>query len=793
MDPEQTFIRVQERFSQILSPRVRTALEYVYLVVAIALFCVLVVMHANYVQQPGCSSELYVVRSSEAQLAHIKEKPSCLDYLKGKGKLDDITSIAAQSHNSVESTVEDIGDALPVANDIEVPNVDGDGFAVLGTKFWLNWIGSGARRSKLVFKALKTDNVELQPESSADISNSKAINNEKESDDGTVVQHGILLISARKSFKAAVVQFCSKCHLHFSFFIGRARQLLVSFYNGLKKLQKWVAKAKGGVQISLPLSLTPIMTQIETQTSSPIPHKRFEVQHVAGANMYLKMPWWVHLCRLDKINSFADIVISLDTVESVLRPILKRETKKMSRTVEGLGNNMSVKRDERNRCGESKNSRHEVSWSGYFLLPEGAKTQHGIRTVNISISARHSCFGNRSRVFNTFGSLEELNFQIRQLRWCCSTLPSHLDVCLHCYRKVGRAHHDRAVAAWQQLLINRFVGYDTILMNSLLSSPGQGEVVAVASAAATVALDSDAIVALEVISYIYNYQTKEFYDLSYAHEPTEVNTRFGDYLVTKCGVLIMSLFVFFTTTMSVSFTLRETQTRMLKFTGFSYLAFAAAAVFMQHLILYFWNRFEGMELSQRRVLHHNTVGIAPCRHGVPHLCMPLHLALFGVAPSERQVPALQRLMQSRRSQFPQPDIHITSSTILASTLHITRLNMRNPTPVNPGSPSGPGMRSVFNQAALPNSPADVPGGQEASDTISHGGTGTPDQFPELPQRSPTEAAQNHNSLNSFGSLLLWILGGASSEGLNSFLSLFRDARDEDQVYPESLQYEGPGT
>lgn len=41
----------------------------------------------------------------------------------------------------------------------------------------------------------------------------------------------------------------------------------------------------------------------------------------------------------------------------------------------------------------------------------------------------------------------------------------------------------------------------------------------------------------------------------------------ADYLVTKCGVLMMSLFVFFTTTMSVSFTLRETQARMLKFTG----------------------------------------------------------------------------------------------------------------------------------------------------------------------------------------------------------------------------------
>ncbi|GJN23826.1 hypothetical protein PR202_gb11512 [Eleusine coracana subsp. coracana] len=93
---------------------------------------------------------------------------------------------------------------------------------------------------------------------------------------------------------------------------------------------------------------------------------------------------------------------------------------------------------------------------------------------------------------------------------------------------------------WQQLLINSIVGYDTILTNSLVNSPGHG--------------------------YLYNFQTKELYDLSYGHEPPEGPTRFGDYFVTKCGVLLMSLFVFFTTTMSVSFTLRETQSRMLRFT-----------------------------------------------------------------------------------------------------------------------------------------------------------------------------------------------------------------------------------
>ncbi|KAM1574691.1 hypothetical protein ACFX1Z_043992 [Malus domestica] len=72
MDGEQTFIRVQERFSQILTPKVRAALEYIYLFITITLFFILVVMHANYVQQPGCSSELSGVQTTEAQIIQIK-------------------------------------------------------------------------------------------------------------------------------------------------------------------------------------------------------------------------------------------------------------------------------------------------------------------------------------------------------------------------------------------------------------------------------------------------------------------------------------------------------------------------------------------------------------------------------------------------------------------------------------------------------------------------------------------------------------------------------------------------
>ncbi|WMV24737.1 hypothetical protein MTR67_018122 [Solanum verrucosum] len=80
MDPEQTFIRVQERFAQMLTPRIRATLEYLYLFMAVTLFCILVVMHANYVQQPGCSSELSRVNISDAQLIQIKIWSTYLEY-----------------------------------------------------------------------------------------------------------------------------------------------------------------------------------------------------------------------------------------------------------------------------------------------------------------------------------------------------------------------------------------------------------------------------------------------------------------------------------------------------------------------------------------------------------------------------------------------------------------------------------------------------------------------------------------------------------------------------------------
>ncbi|KAK7328286.1 hypothetical protein VNO77_22389 [Canavalia gladiata] len=660
MDPEQTFIRVQERFSQMLTPKVRVALEYLYLFIAITLFCILVVMHANYVQQPGCSSELSGVVTTEAQLIQIK-----------------ITSAGLWSQNDSESNRLNPPETEIVKDKMEVSDVNGDKLTFLASKFWWNWIGSGARRGKLVFKFWKTETQfhEHQADTSTSNQNTRSVVEDAVIRIDKDEPWNSFTLSAKETLKAAIIHFGKKWYRRISFILRHTMQIIGSF----QKL--W---------------------------------------NIAGVNLNLDIPKWMHILRLDKLNSNA--VQWLKKKSKVFEPTYLYTMEK-----------------------------------GYFLLPESAKSRHNIRTVNVSISAWHSCFGNR----------------------------------------------------WQQLLINRFVGYDTILINSLLSSPGQG--------------------------YLYNYQTKEFYNLSYAQETPEGPARFGDYLVTKCGVLMMSLFVFFTTTMSVSFTLRETQTRMLKFTvqlqhharhrlptfqlifvhvieslvfvpimigilfflfefyddqllafmvlilvwlcelftlisvrtpismkffprffllyflvfhiyffsyayGFSYLALSTTAAFMQHLILYFWNRFE--------------------------------------------VPALQRFMQNRRSQLQQhPDFHITSSTILASTLHITRLNTRNQGLTNTDLPTGAGLRPGFDQSMPQNGPgvADPQVGSENNrDRVAN-----PAQIPGQADIRQAERGPNPGSMNSFSSLLLWILGGASSEGLNSFFSMFRDVRDQGQVFTET--------
>ncbi|CAL9043315.1 unnamed protein product [Musa banksii] len=552
MDPEQTFLRVHARvsgmLSQLLTPRIRLALEYAYLAFAIALFGLLVVMHTNFVQQPGCSSELSGIEFGEAQLVQIK-----------------ITGAGLWTQSSGERNTVDV---KPESSDGRVFTTDG--FTDLSTRFWSNWLGSGAKRSKLIFKPWKSEKELLGPqvEKASESSISKTILREADSKSQLELLQIGHPISVRERIKMEALHFCNMLKMPF-----------ISFWNSAK------------------------------ESLSSVSH----LWKHAGWYTFLDLLECLRHLRFEHLKSFA--VQWLERRSKAFEPTYLYTTEK-----------------------------------GYFLLSEGAKSRHDIRTVNATISAQSTCFGNR----------------------------------------------------WQQLLINSFVGYDTILMNSLLSSPGHG--------------------------YLYNFQTKEFYDLNYGQETSDGPTRFGNYFVTKCGVLIMSLFVFFTTTMSVSFTLRETQSRMLRFTvqlqhharnhlptfqlifvhvieslvfvpimigilfflfefyddqllaflvltlvwlcelftmisvrttismqffprffllyflvfhiyffsypyGFSYLAFSATAAFMQHLILYFWNRFE--------------------------------------------VPALQRFMRARAQLQQQTGVQITSSTIYTSTLHIARVSLPN--------------------------------------------------------------------------------------------------------------------
>ncbi|KAK4769048.1 hypothetical protein SAY86_027198 [Trapa natans] len=649
MDPEETFIRVQERFSQILTPRLRASLEYIYLFIAITLFCILVVMHANYVQQPGCSSEFAGVETADMQIIHIK-----------------ITSTGLWFQNETGFDEIDASDTKNLPGQLEARKVDGTGITLLTAKSWLSRTGSSDRGENFASKFwdINDEPVEYQTETSTSSHNFDPVT-EGVGKAHSENQHYGFFISAKETLRAVLLHFGRKWHRRITFIWKHVKQTGQSYW---------------------------------------------KLWDIVGSHLNLDVPKW--LCVLQHMEQ--------------LRSYAMQFLEKRSRSFEPTYLYTTEK--------------------GYFMLPEEAKARHNIHTINISISARHPCFGNR----------------------------------------------------WQQILINRFIGYDTILINSLRNSPGQG--------------------------YFHDYQTKELFNLSYVHEQPEGPAKLGDYFVTKCGVLMMSLFVFFTTTMSVSYTLRETQSRMLKFTvqlqhharhrlptfqlifvhvieslvfvpimigilfflfefyhdqllafmvlilvwlcelftlisvrtpismkffprffllyflvfhiyffsytyGFSYLALSTAAAFMQHLILYFWNRFE--------------------------------------------VPALQRFLQSRRAQLQQhPDFHITSSTFLASTFHITRLNTRNSVPGNPDTRPDP------NQAAQTGGTQDVFRMRAQPDGDNHNGI------------QQAEAGADPGMMNSVSSLLLWILGGASTEGLNSIFSLFRDGRDQGQVFPEPPGQEG---
>ncbi|EEC75863.1 hypothetical protein OsI_12877 [Oryza sativa Indica Group] len=703
MDPEQTFLRVHARLSgmlsQLLTPRIRLALEYLYLAGAVALFCLLVVMHTNFVQQPGCSSEFSGIEFGEAQLVQIKIISGGLWVSKGASYIMDLQNLGRSAEKILE--------------------VNGDRFNILASKFWSTWVGPGARRSKIMFRTWKGDKeFEPQPENAADTAitaTTSGVSDSKTTVEGSAYHP----LSAKESFKAAVMYLFRKWYFR-----------VVSFWRNIKQLSD----------------------------------NTFQLMFRSNWNDFLHTIKGIQLPSVDHLVS--TIVQWFERRSKAFEPTYLYGVEKIQRVPPKLDA----------KAGASTS-----------LLP----SPNGM--VVLSSPSMPGCvlWGNEiEKACATGGAVA---WEVGAVKWR-ERMEEEGDK----LKKIWRAQW------WQQLLINSIVGYDTILTNSLVNSPGHG--------------------------YLYNFQTKELYDLSYGHEPPAGPTRFGDYFVTKCGVLLMSLFVFFTTTMSVSFTLRETQSRMLRFTvqlqhharhqlptfqlifvhvieslvfvpimigilfflfefyddqllaflvltlvwlcelftmisvrtsismqffprffllyflvfhiyffsytyGFSYLAFSATAAFMQHLILYFWNRFE--------------------------------------------VPALQRFIRSRAHLHQQTGVQITSSTIYTSTLHIARVNMRDPGAMNEGL----GAAREADALLVPDEPnRNQQEGQpiENAELVANNPLHYQDQNPQQPGNAPAGSG----SLNPFGSLLLWLLGGGASDGIVSFFSMFRDVRDHGQDYTD---------
>eukprot|EP00246_Nothoceros_aenigmaticus_P008726 TRINITY_DN2368_c0_g1_i1.p1 TRINITY_DN2368_c0_g1~~TRINITY_DN2368_c0_g1_i1.p1 ORF type:complete len:763 (-),score=134.29 TRINITY_DN2368_c0_g1_i1:664-2952(-) len=732
MDPEQTFLRVHARLSgvlaRLLTPRFRTLLEYLCLCNAVLLMGLLVIMHVNFVGQPGCANVLGS-KIQDAQIVQIKITDSW----------------SRISEEAFASRIFQFQPHLPYVDEKPAvgspqPDVGGEGWNVLAAKFWLNLIGT--RRSQALKRNVKGEgNYQEYPsatgstqEPEKDMSNQHA--RSKEAPEGA---------PSGGPLETALLRYIGGWSSSGTALLKRTDQTLNSFWQvwgGRKKLGRFLGADKD----------------------------RFW-ERIAGEETFdISVRSDSGIVAQDKPEAFAE------KRTRISEPTYLYSTEK-----------------------------------GYLMLSEGAKQRSNVIKLNISISAQDACFGNR----------------------------------------------------WQQLLIDNLVGYDTILMNSLLNAKGNG--------------------------YLYNFQTKELYNLNYVQDFNGVPHGIDDFIVFKCGVLITSLFVFFTTTMSVSFTLRETQSRMLKFTvqlqhharhhlptyrlifvhvveslvfvpimigilfflfeffddqllafmvltlvwlcelftmisvrtplsmqyfpkffflyfmvfhiyffsytyGFSYLAFSAAGAFMQHLVLYFWNRFEVPALQaylrRRAMLHQQGVHISSAI-----VTSTLQVASMsrtgnvnqqggvGEHPWTTAAAANQGMSSHAASPATFGEHHLQGGSDAGGhdgivgdewRPNLSRLGSNNPasSDIRLGSDLGLGGISGMQRDDDSRANVDSFAPQDGGVHLPHGSEGNP--------VAPATA------FTSFGSVLPWILGSQPG-GLVSLLPIFRESRE--QMYNPAAQHD----
>lgn len=134
----------------------------------------------------------------------------------------------------------------------KIPDVSGDGFTILTSKFWSHWLGSGARRSKLIFKSWKTDKEIIEPKTEGAFDNSipKAVREEADIKAEAEMVHVHLPVSSKQSLGTAIIPLCSRWQMRLSSFWKNANQF------GRNASQLWVRRLNVymGINIS-PLSV----------------------------------------------------------------------------------------------------------------------------------------------------------------------------------------------------------------------------------------------------------------------------------------------------------------------------------------------------------------------------------------------------------------------------------------------------------------------------------------------------------------------------------------------------------
>ena len=91
------------------------------------------------------------------------------------------------AYSTVDQSIMDFQKQDTLTENSKISKVNGDEFTILTAKFWSNWLGSGARRSKLIFRSWMSDKKFLEPqlENSTDNSINKAVSDEIDNEAST--------------------------------------------------------------------------------------------------------------------------------------------------------------------------------------------------------------------------------------------------------------------------------------------------------------------------------------------------------------------------------------------------------------------------------------------------------------------------------------------------------------------------------------------------------------------------------------------------------------------------------